>query len=240
MKKIFRYFLVVLLIFFIILFGAYWYYIRAINEKNSGAAEKLRFVVQQGETSEDISKQLKDAGLIRSNLFFDLYAWQSGNDDKLQSGEYDIPKNLSIKDVIRLLSSAKERLQNKITIIEGWKISDIAQYFDDNAITKKENFVWAVEHKAAWWDRFELLKNKPRDRDLEGYLFPDTYLVYKDASIDDIIEKMLSNLEKKYTPEMRDETKRLGFSTHEILTLASIIEREGPADDDRAVVARGH
>jgi len=237
MKKIFRYFLVVLLIFFIILFGAYWYYIRAINEKNSGAAEKLRFVVQQGETSEDISKQLKDAGLIRSNLFFDLYAWQSGNDDKLQSGEYDIPKNLSIKDVIRLLSSAKERLQNKITIIEGWKISDIAQYFDDNAITKKENFVWAVEHKAAWWDRFELLKNKPRDRDLEGYLFPDTYLVYKDASIDDIIEKMLSNLEKKYTPEMRDETKRLGFSTHEILTLASIIEREVSTDDDRAVVS---
>lgn len=237
MKHIFRKFFIFCIILLVVAFSSYWYYIRAINEKNSEALESMKFIVQKGEGSEEISKKLKDAGLIKSNFLFDIYAWQSGYDNKLQAGEYEMPKNLSIKEVIRTLSSIKKREQNKIIIIEGWKIKDIARYFEENGNAKKNEFIDAVSKKSSWWDDYETLGDKPKDQDLEGYLFPDTYLVYKDASIDDIIKKMLSNFEKKFTDDMREDAKKSGYSIHEILTLASIIEKEVSTDEDRAMVS---
>lgn len=236
-KKVFRYFLIIVGIFFIVFFISYLYFLRAINEKNSEVADAMKFVIQKGEGSEEISRRLKEAGLIKNNFLFDVYAWQSGNDKKLKAGEYEIPKNASVKDIIRLLSSMRERMQNKITIIEGWTIQNIAQYLEENNIAKKSDFINAITRKKPFWGDFVLLKDKPEDRDLEGYLFPDTYLIYKDASIDDIIKKMLSNLDKKFTDEMRKRSSSLGFNTHEILTLASIIEKEVSQDNDRLVVS---
>ncbi|KKQ55698.1 MAG: Aminodeoxychorismate lyase [Parcubacteria group bacterium GW2011_GWA2_38_13] len=233
MRKI----VILIIILLILAFGAYWYYLRAINEKNSNALESMKFVVQKGEGSEEISIKLEEAGLIQSNFLFDIYAWQSGYDNKLQAGEYEMPKNLSIKEVIRILSSIKAREQNKITIIEGWKIQDMARYFEENAIAQKDDFIKSVSVKSSWWNDFTILDDKPKDQDLEGYLFPDTYLIYKDALIDDIINKMLLNLEKKFTDEMREDAKKTGYSIHEILTLASIIEKEVSSDEDRAMVS---
>lgn len=127
--------------------------------------------------------------------------------------------------------------QNKITIIEGWENTEIAQYLESRGISKKNDFLDALKKRSSWWDDYEVLWDLPKGVDLEGYLFPDTYLVFKNASIDDILKKMISNLDKKIGEQMRRDIKEQNMNMHKILTLASIIEKEVVSDEDRAIVS---
>lgn len=215
----------------------YWYYTTGIEKKYSDSTDVKKFVVTTGESSETISQNLKKEGLIRSSVLFDIYAWRSGFDYKLQAGEYEVPKNLSIKEIVQLLSLSREIPQNKITIIEGWKNTEIAEYLEKEGIVKSSEFFTVVSLKDDWWDDYEFLKEKPKNVDLEGYLFPDTYLIYKNASSKEIIQKMLDNFAKKITQQMLDETSALEMSLHEIVTLASIIEKEVSSNEDRELVS---
>ena len=95
-----------------------WYFLGEINKKNSEQLEKKHFIIQQGESSEDISKRLEKEGLIRSSIFFNIYAWKNRSDSKLIAGEYDIPQNLSIREILKILNSKRVKDQVKITTIE--------------------------------------------------------------------------------------------------------------------------
>jgi len=86
-------------------------------------------------------------------------------------------------------------------------------------------------------DEYSILASKPRNLDLEGYLFPDTYRIFRDASVTDVVKKMLGNLEAKLTPQMKKDITDSGKTIHEVLTLASIVEKEVSSDKDRKLVA---
>lgn len=229
------FFLGVLILFIFALI--FHYYVQGISEKYSESREVKRFVIGPGQSSEEISENLQQQGLIKSSLYFNVYAWQTGLDSRLQAGEYDIPQNLNIREIMRILTRARARNQYKITIIEGWNIRDIAKYLEKRNIFSQEKFLEKVRKKQDWWDVYSLVREKPKEADLEGYLFPDTYLVFEDASLDDIIEKMLSTLEKKITPEMRAQSEKNAMTFHEALTLASIIEKEVSGSNDRKIVS---
>ena len=114
--------------------------------------------------------------------------------------------------------------EKKITIIEGWNLSAIDKYL------KKENFnfkesVTSLKAKDFSKD-FPLLADAPRSASLEGYFFPDTYRVYASSTLLEITEKALENFSKKITPEMSTDIKKQGRSLPEVLTMASIIEKE--------------
>ena len=237
MRKILRIFSILVLLAAVFILGGYLFYSSAINKKNSNFSEIKKFTIQNGESSEDISKRLREEGLIQNSFIFDMYAWQTKKDDKLRAGEYDIPKNISIKEIIGILSSMRALEQNKITIIEGWENTEIAQYLEDKGVSKKNDFLYALKKRSSWWDDYEALWDLPKGVDLEGYLFPDTYLVFKNASIDDILKKMISNLDKKIDAQMRRDIKEQNMNIHKILTLASIIEKEVAGGEDRAIVS---
>lgn len=220
-----------------IIFGAYLYYAQGIRVKNSSDPEKKKFIIQEGQSSEEISMGLEKEGLIKNSLLFDVYAWQSGFDSKLKSGEYDIPKNGSIIDIVRLLSLARTRMQNKITIIEGWNNNEIGDYLQKQNIVRKDDFLREVQRNMPWWAKYDYLTLLPKGVDLEGYLFPDTYLIYKDATVDEILQKMVVNFDKKLTLDMRSDIEKMQKSVHEIITLASIIEEEVRGEKDRAIVS---
>jgi len=237
MRKILRIFSILVLLAAVFILGSYLFYSSAINKENSQSFETRKFIIQNGESSEDISKRLREEGFIQNSFIFNMYAWQTKKDDKLRAGEYDIPKNISIKDIIGILSSMRALEQNKITIIEGWENTEIAQYLEDKGVSKKNDFLDALKKRSFWWDDYEVLWDLPKGVDLEGYLFPDTYLVFKNASIDDILKKMISNLDKKIDAQMRRDIKEQNMNIHKILTLASIIEKEVVGGEDRAIVS---
>ena len=140
--------------------------------------------------------------------------------------------------------------EETIRILEGWTISDIGEYLETKGLYKNEDFFNITGFpkidyrnnltKPALNDfstQFSFLTDKPIYYGLEGYLFPDTYRIYASSTITEVIEKMLTNFDKKLTAQMRTDIKEQGKTIYEIITLASIIEKEAPIDyqtsDDR-------
>jgi len=133
--------------------------------------------------------------------------------------------------------------EETIRILEGWTSRDIGQYFERQGKWPNEEFFAVVgwpqldyrrnKEKPAlpdWSDEFSFLADKPKYYGLEGYLFPDTYRIYASSTITDVVEKMLENFDKKLTAEMRADIKKQGQSIYDIITMASIIEKEAPLD----------
>ncbi len=116
--------------------------------------------------------------------------------------------------------------EKTLRIIEGWKNSDIASLLVKNNLATADEFIQAQKDYDT--SRFSFLADKPKSTDLEGYLYPDTYRVFASSTASEVITKMLSNLDQKLTPQMRADIKAQGKTINEILTMASIIEKEAP------------
>lgn len=116
--------------------------------------------------------------------------------------------------------------EKTIRIIEGWRNSDISKELKDKNLMTDEEFKEVV--KKDYSDRFSFLADKPAGLDLEGYLYPDTYRVFASSTPDEIIIRILENFDKKLTPQMRADIKSQGKTINEIITMASIIEKEAP------------
>lgn len=216
----------------------WFYYASAVNNPVSEDGTTQVFIVEPGWGSTRISHELEDAGLIRNAYIFQLHVWKNGIDNKLQDGEYFFSKSQSLKEIAQILNrGAGASKEATLTFLEGWKIEDIADYLEDKLSVSRSEFISIVQTKAPWWDEYKILNSKPRNLDLEGYLFPDTYRVFKDATAADIVKKMLANMESKFTQEILEEINRQEKTVHEILTIASIIEKEVQSDSDKKKVA---
>jgi UPF0755 protein len=221
----------------IILIGvSYFFYF--LNTPNSNNSETKKFIVTQGLGSTKISQELKKQGLIKNDILFELYLWFNGTSSRLLPGEYWLQQNLTPEALAKLLSQGTgETKETTLTFIEGWNSQEIAQYLANKNFGSAKDFFAIIQKKADWWDQYQFLASKPRNLDLEGYLFPDTYRVYRDASLESIVQKMLDNFNKKLTPELVTEINKQQKTVHEIITLASIIEKEVSNDNDRKLVA---
>ena len=122
----------------------------------------------------------------------------------------------------------------KITILEGWTIDDITNYLDKKGVADKARFIKLSKQKIK---DFTFLKDAPASASLEGYLFPDTYIIFNNASEEDIIIKMLKNLDKKLTHEMRSSIQKQGKTIYEIMIMASLIEKEVQTIEDMKIVS---
>ncbi len=186
-----------------------------------------------------IAEKLKDAGLIRSKFGFETLVWLKRAGSKLQAGEYTFSDVDSLADIVRVLTQGLGALNEKqFTIPEGWSIKDIAAYFDEREIISGKEFSSLVgaegEFSAA---SFPFLADRPSRVGLEGYLFPDTYRVFKDVQTQNIVQKMLENFDTKLTSEMRAAIGAQGKTVFDIVRMASIVEREVPHEEDRPVIA---
>jgi UPF0755 protein len=204
------------------------YYLYSHNERGT----EVEFVVQKGQSVQSIAKDLEEKGLIKNDLPLLVYLKYKGLSGQLIAGEYRIKTDSTPMQIIDILTSGQVASQ-KITIPEGWTNKAIAEYLTKKQIVTKEEFLAAVKKKYS----YDFLKDKPEKADLEGFLFPDTYQISYHATADDIVKKMLDNFDKKLTSSMRAEIKTSGFTSYEILTLASMVEREVAKPEDRKVVA---
>lgn len=244
-KKIFS--LLIILIFGILIFGGVYFCREIYGSRLSG--ETLVFDLEKGQGVKQVAKNLKEAGLIKNKFIFEAYVYLRRIGVRLQAGEYVVNKGLGIRDLANYFISGKAlSKEQEIKTIEGWNVRQIGQYFENLGMFQSEEVLELIgqletdnfdfkKFKNNVDESYDFLKDKPRKVSLEGYLFPDTYRVYKDASLQDIIKKMLDNFNRKLTLKMREDIKNQGRSIFEIITMASIIELEVPQSLDRKMIA---
>jgi UPF0755 protein len=228
-KKIIKY---LLLTAVIILAGIYvWQGIYLPINKNS--KEEIIFSIKKGEGTKEIAVNLGKERLIKMATLFRIYTIFKGVFDKLQAGEYSLSLSMTIPEITEKFVSG-DVIEEQITIIEGWNLKEIAQYLGEKEFSEEEFFELA---KKDFSPEFDFLKDKSKDMNLEGYIFPDTYEIQKDESLEDILTKTLQNLDKKLTLEMREEINRQGKTIFEIITMASMIEKEVKGFEDKKIVS---
>jgi len=218
----------------------------------SGKGEYKTFTINQGEGVNQISSNLKKAGLIGNSFLFETYIWLIKGESKILAGEHKINDTWSIRRLVNALISGNS-LENEmvIKILEGWNLRDIADYFVKTEIIKEKDELFelvgypgvdytvnaTLPKPKDFSADYEFLIEKPKNLSLEGYLFPDTYRIYKDAKLEDVIKKMLDNFDHKITSDMVGEIENQGKKLSDILTLASIIEKEAKTLEDKKRVA---
>jgi len=192
------------------------------------------YSVQKGTGNDTIANDLANQGIIKSAAFFKWYVVLSGNSAKLQAGMYSLSPSMSIASIVKKLVTGGF-IKDNITVLEGWDARDIAKYLESKKVYSKKEFLAAIDHDFS--REFDILKDKPKDASLEGYLFPDTYQVSLGEMPEDVLKNMVANLERKLTPELRVEITSQHKSVFEVITMASIIEKEVKKTDDKKVVA---
>src|ERR1044071_9566724 len=189
--------------------------------------------IPKGTSPTAIVRKLASEGVISHEWPLKLYLKATGKGSTLRAGEYDFPSPISPLGVLAKLQQGERRL-NRLTIIEGWTRWDIAR-----AMAQVPEFKLSGEAQA-----LELMNNvslisdlDPEAKNLEGYLFPDTYEFSPETTPDQLIEMMVRRFRDVWKPDWTERARSLHFSPRQIVTTASIIETEAKLADERPLVA---
>ncbi len=179
----------------------------------------------------DVAKILKENNIIEHKGLFKMFALLTKRGAEFPEGEYKINSNMDYRAMLRRLTSKKSALNTvMVTIPEGYEVSQIIELLDEKGVCEAA----ALEDAVANTDfDYDFLKSIPlgKTNRLEGYMFPDTYEFYKNDMPERVIKRFLDNFELKFSEDKMERAKELGFTAHELITLASIIEREATAKD---------
>jgi len=213
----------------------------------SAEPKQTLFVVSAGDGPSEIAARLAESKLISGKTYFLLTVWALGDRGKFRSGAYELSPSMTTREIERALTAAKPVSRERtVTILEGWTLGDIADYLEKEGVALKEEFSAEAGESAAfvkagqlpdWAAAFPALSDKPAAASLEGYLFPDTYRIYADGDAKGLVRRMLANFESKLSPELRADAAERGRTIFEIVTMASVIEREVRGDEDQAIVS---
>jgi UPF0755 protein len=194
---------------------------------------KVRFVVPPGSSFHDVAATLHTVGLIDSELVFDLYARYRHLDRSVQAGAYQMDRGLNMEQILVALQTAVPE-EIFITIPEGFTIEKTAQRLDQSSPIKGSDYLQLA--RTGKFD-FNFLKARPAGASLEGFLFPETYLLPRNGTASQLINLQLSQFDHIWTPARQAEAAQAKLSVLQIVTLASIVEREARFDQDRPLVA---
>ena len=211
------------------------------------------FVVESSDSAQKIVDRLVSRGFVRSRLLFKIALKTSGLATHLQPGTYTLADVHSYEEIIIRLSSGGIRASEfTLKIIEGWDLRDIKKALESAGYAQANRFyevtgLPATDHRTLstssaakpddFSNEFLFLKEKPSYVSLEGYLFPDTYRIFKDATAEELVKTLLANFDRKITPELRAEFAAHSHSMYQVVTMASIIEKEVRGDGDKRKVA---
>ncbi len=203
---------------------------RFIHRPADTTDHQATFVIRAGETFNELAARLKDEGVISSAARFKLYSRLTRSDKHLKAGEYRLSAAMTPVQILDMLVQGKSILY-RLTIPEGYTIQQIAEEVARQNLGTAEDIIkLATDSAAARSFGIEA-------QTLEGYLFPDTYYFSKDAGPKKIIAKMVERFHSQFQPAWEQRAKELNFSVHQIVTLASIIEKETGAPSERPIIA---
>lgn len=224
---------IIIILAFIIIIS---FFIFRIEQKNDNPYGDKIFTIVEGESVTQIATKLENEGFIKKPFYFKAYVALKGLKNNFYAGDYKLNTKMSIVDLVKVLTAKKTaKKELKITIIEGWTKEKIADYLETQGMFRAADFLAYLDSNPNL--DYEFLRDKPSSATLEGYLYPDTYFVYQDATPAEVVTKMLDNFDSKLTKEMREEIYKQGKTIFEILTLSSIVEKEMFGYENRQIVA---
>jgi UPF0755 protein len=213
-----------------ILVGGVWIY-TSLERPYQGYDAAEQFVeIPPGSGTSSMAKRLADAGIVRSPQAFRLGVWLRGNSRRLQAGEYRFDRPMTPAEVADKIARGDVYVR-AITFREGLTIHEMAQVFESAGYGPATEFVAASKQAGLVRDI------DPDAKDLEGYLFPDTYTLPRRTTAAQLVERMVSRFGKAMPPELRSRAAERGFTVRQVVTLASLVEKETAKADERPVVA---
>lgn len=174
--------------------------------------------IEPGQSGSSVAQMLKEKGIIRSELFFKILLRLTSSARDLKAGRFDLRENTSAFEVINCIKSGKCTHYEKVTFLEGWRSEEIAEVLAEKGITDARAFLDIV-----------------RRNDLEGYLFPSTYLFAENTPAQKVVDEMLAQYKKNIAPLFKKYKTNL--TEKQVLTVASIVEREAIVHDERPKIA---
>jgi UPF0755 protein len=179
---------------------------------------------------QDIALLLQEAGVIRSTWTFLALAYLQGSLKRLQSGEYEFTSGMSLFEILQKLESGRV-VTHQVTIPEGFTAEDIAKLLAGERLADRDRFLALVQ------DPMVAARLEVAAARLEGYLFPDTYRLTRGMGEEEIIRVMVGRFRQSVPPDFRERAARLRMDPHEVVTLASLIEKEARLNAERPVIS---
>lgn len=202
-----------------------------VERPYKGYADAEQFVeIPPGSSQAAMGRRLAEAGVVRNEMVFRAAVWMRGAGRRLQAGEYRFDREMSPADVVDKIRRGDVFLRS-ITFREGLTIRQMAELYETRGLGPGSEFTKAARNgaRAAAFD--------PQARDLEGYLFPDTYTMPRRATAEQLVERMVAGFEKVLTADLRAQASARGLSVRDLVTLASLVEKETGKADERPVVS---
>lgn len=224
-------------------FGYYQYNSRPVSEVDcaevdADECDDTVFAVLTGSSVSDVANELKEAGLIRDSLVFQIYFRLNAHGESLKAGEYTLNKSMSVAEIAEMLLAGSRDNVFSFTFFPGENIFDLREklllygYTDDeitaglNADYSGKSYAWVFE-------------GRPEDASLEGYLFGDTYEFYKGDKVENIIGRLIEEMaEVVEENDLKAKFEAQGLNLYEGITLASVVQREANNATDQAKVAK--
>lgn len=230
--------ILVLVIAVAVCFSCFWFaksLMMTDGSTDNLTGQTVSVTIPNGASTKDIAKILKENDLISNTFTFRLSSKINGYDGTYQQGNYDVDTGMTNTQIMALLQTGTVQNKNKITIPEGFTVKQIAQRVEEKGICSADAFLQEVNNGTF---PHAFLKDLPkREYRLEGYLFPDTYFLTDDMTAHDLISMMLDRFDQMYTKTYQDAVAESGHTLDEIVTVASMVEKEISLDEERAKAA---
>lgn len=209
--------------------GAWAYFL--VERPYKGYADAETFVeIVPGSNPQSMGRALSDAGVVENATAFRIAVWLEGAGRRLQAGEYRFDAPMTPRAVVDKIARGDVFLR-PVTFREGLTIRQMAAIFEERGFGTAAEFVAAASKPGP------IRELDPLARDLEGYLFPDTYTLPRSTTADELVARMVARFEKALTPETRQQAASRGLRLRELVTLASLVEKETAKSEERPLVA---
>lgn len=205
-----------------------------INTPPSDDPTPVTFIVEVGETAVGIAVRLEEAGFISDATLFRRFLQYHGLDAFLEAGEYQLRRNMTMREIAEALQHSRVQ-EVTITIPEGWRAEQVADLLTAENIMDGSVFLAAVQQGMAI--EHPLLADRPAGVGFEGYLFPETYRLPAQATPEDLLTRMLDTMQARLPIGWEAMASAQGYTFYEVLTVASIVEREAVIPEERATIA---
>ncbi len=236
MKFDFKFYLIIFLGLFQLFLLGNWMYSNLDEKLNqpflAGSQKEVVFEVYTGDNSHKIAKNLRKQNLISNEFLFDYYIKKINKENSLQAGKYLFSQNMSVKEMADKIVFGDVKINKvRLFVAEGFTLNDISKELGELKIFGEKEF---LDFKVKdFKEDYDFLSDVDGKETLEGFLFPDTYEYDKDTvTVEYVIKSMLDNFNNKLTKELKKEIKRQKKSIFEIVTMASILEKEVRTSED--------
>ncbi len=202
--------------------------------------------IEQGESLRNVAKKLEESAIISNQHLFLILARYKGEHKKIKTGEYELSPQYTPEKILDILVKGKVKL-HRITIPEGLNIQEIAAVVEKAGFGNRDSFIKLAKDREFIKllginniDSVGIQKDGSTDiqiNSLEGYLFPETYFFPAGTEQEKIITNMVERFNKVFIQDWKDICKQIGFTVHEIVTLASIIEKETANSAERSLIS---